>query len=164
MKTFKQIREATKKDEGYVSAAQRKAVWASRADGGEGHPDKKKSKKEDVDEVVERISGSGTDRKAQLKRAFRAGQHKTDMYYGDRGRTRSIPTPKGMRGKGDYMSKHKDKGIEKAYNKGKHDDDRINPPKGKEKMKPQDTLRSRQSMAIKKDRQRVAAPAGKLPK
>ena len=115
-------------------------------------------------EVTERISGSGTDRKAVLKRAFRAGQHKTDMYYGDRGRTRSIPAPKGMRGVGDYMSKHKDKGIEKAYNKGKHDDDRMSPPKGKEKMKPQDTLRSRQSMAIKKDRQRVAAPAGKLPK
>ena len=32
------------KDEGYVSAAQRKAVWASRADGGKGHP-KNKGKK-----------------------------------------------------------------------------------------------------------------------
>lgn len=30
------------KDEGYVSAAQRKAVWANKADGGKGHPDKKK--------------------------------------------------------------------------------------------------------------------------
>ena len=122
-----------------------------------------KELREESAEVVERISGSGTDRKAQLKRAFRAGQHKTDMFYG-RDRTKSIPAPKGMRGVGDYMSKHKDKGIEKAYNKGKHDDDRMSPPKGKEKMKPQDTLRSRQSMAIKKDRQRVAAPAGKLPK
>jgi len=41
--------------EGFVSAAQRKAVWASKADGGKGHPDnkKKKSKKEDtaVDEA-----------------------------------------------------------------------------------------------------------------
>ena len=44
MKTFDQIRE------GFVSAAQRRAVWASKADGGKGHPDnkKKKSKKEDV--------------------------------------------------------------------------------------------------------------------
>ena len=33
----KGIARATK-DEGYVSAAQRKAVWASRADGGKGHP------------------------------------------------------------------------------------------------------------------------------
>lgn len=37
------IARATK-DEGYVSAAQRKAVWASRADGGKGHP-KNKGKK-----------------------------------------------------------------------------------------------------------------------
>lgn len=35
------------KDEGYVSHAQRKAVWANKADGGKGHPDnKRKSKKE----------------------------------------------------------------------------------------------------------------------
>jgi hypothetical protein len=32
------------KKEGYVSAAQRKAVWATRADGGKGHPDKKGKK------------------------------------------------------------------------------------------------------------------------
>ena len=44
MKTFEQIRE------GFVSAAQRKAVWASKADGGKGHPDNKK-KKEDVNEL-----------------------------------------------------------------------------------------------------------------
>ena len=31
--------------EGYVSAAQRKAVWASKADGGKGHPDNKKEAK-----------------------------------------------------------------------------------------------------------------------
>jgi len=36
--------------EGYASAAQRKAIWANKADGGKGHPDNKK-KKEDVDEV-----------------------------------------------------------------------------------------------------------------
>jgi len=124
-----------------------------------------KKLREESTEVVERISGSGTDRKAQLKRAFRAGQHNTDMYYGDRGRTRSIPAPKGMRDVGHYMSKHKDKGIEKAYNKGKRDDDRMSPPKGKEKMKPQDILRSRQSMGIKKaPRYTYGAPAGKLPK
>ena len=49
MKTFDQIRE------GYVSMAQQRAVWATRKDGGKGHPDnkrkKKKSKKEDVSEV-----------------------------------------------------------------------------------------------------------------
>ena len=31
-------------EEGYVSHAQRKAVWANRADGGKGHPDKKGKK------------------------------------------------------------------------------------------------------------------------
>ena len=59
MKTFKQIREAAKKDEGYVSHAQRKAVWASRADGGKGHPDKKKSKKEDSDAVKAFLAKGG---------------------------------------------------------------------------------------------------------
>lgn len=38
----KKARDA-QKDEGYVSHAQRKAVWANRADGGKGHPDKKKN-------------------------------------------------------------------------------------------------------------------------
>ena len=38
----KKARDAGKsKDEGYVSHAQRKAVWANRADDGKGHPDKK---------------------------------------------------------------------------------------------------------------------------
>ena len=37
------------KAENYVSNAQRKAVWANKADGGKGHPDKKK--KESVDEI-----------------------------------------------------------------------------------------------------------------
>ena len=44
MRTFDEIRE------GYTSMAQQRAVWATRKDGGKGHPDnkKKKSKKEDV--------------------------------------------------------------------------------------------------------------------
>ena len=52
MKTFDQIREEAKSinealatDEGYASAAQRKAVWANKADGGKGHPDNKKESK-----------------------------------------------------------------------------------------------------------------------
>ena len=39
MRTFDEIRE------GFVSAAQRRAVWASKADGGKGHPDNKKEAK-----------------------------------------------------------------------------------------------------------------------
>jgi len=33
------------KEEGYVSMAQQRAVWATRKDGGKGHPDNKKRKK-----------------------------------------------------------------------------------------------------------------------
>jgi len=33
------------KEEGYVSMAQQRAVWATRKDGGKGHPDNKKKKK-----------------------------------------------------------------------------------------------------------------------
>jgi len=40
------------KKEGYVSMAQQRAVWANRKDGGKGHPDNKKKKKnESVDEA-----------------------------------------------------------------------------------------------------------------
>ena len=43
--------------EGYVSNAQRAAVWANRADGGKGHPDnKKKSKKEAYEPITTKRS------------------------------------------------------------------------------------------------------------
>ena len=41
--------ETDETNEGYVSHAQRKAVWANRSDDGKGHPDKKKKMKEEVD-------------------------------------------------------------------------------------------------------------------
>ena len=56
-KRRKAIKKSLKKEENenYVSAAQRAAVWANRADGGKGHPDnKKKSKKESADELDEK--------------------------------------------------------------------------------------------------------------
>ena len=50
---YKKIYDKLKKEEveeNYVSHAQRKAVWANRADDGKGHPDnKKKMKKEEMD-------------------------------------------------------------------------------------------------------------------
>jgi hypothetical protein len=124
---------------------------------------------EEISKLDERISGKGTDRKAQLKRAFRAGQHKTDNFYGDRGRTNTIPAPKGMKKLGDYKSKHKDKGIEKAYNKGKHSDDSMSPAKGKERMKPQDVLNTPRKDVPKQYGKRDMfdthpADRGKLPK
>ena len=46
-KSVKKMKKATpgEKDEGYVSMAQQRAVWANRKDGGKGHPDNKKGKK-----------------------------------------------------------------------------------------------------------------------
>ena len=52
----KKVAEEVEEDleEDYVSHAQRKAVWAARADGGKGHPDNKKKKmKEEVEELDE---------------------------------------------------------------------------------------------------------------
>lgn len=44
------VPEETEVEEGYVSLAQQRAVWATRKDGGKGHPDnKKKTTKEEVE-------------------------------------------------------------------------------------------------------------------
>ena len=93
-----------------------------------------------IEEVLKKknegsIKGSGTDRKAVLKKAYRAGEDDTRAYYGAK---KTIAVPKGMKDLKKYDSKHKDKGIEKAYNAGKHGDYSGNPAiKGKERMKPQ---------------------------
>jgi len=85
MKTFKQIREAScgtmpkgKKAEGYVSMAQQRAVWATRKDGGKGHPDnkKKKSKKENSDAVKAFLAKGGKIKK--LPPAKAQGYHGKD--------------------------------------------------------------------------------------
>ena len=89
------------------------------------------------------IKGSGTDRKAVLKRAFRAGEKQDQA----RGSKPAIRAPKGMKGRTSrgsmdaFSAKHKDKGIEKAYKSGFHGDYSGNAPaKGKERMKPQSNL------------------------
>jgi len=89
----KKAYEANRKqtDEGYVSLAQQRAVWATRKDGGKGHPDnKKKMKKEEVelDEVLKPSMGvkayiddftksddprfKGASKKERIKRALAA--------------------------------------------------------------------------------------------
>ena len=67
MKTFDQLRE------GFASAAQRKAVWASKADGGKGHPD---NKKEDSDAVKAFLAKGGKIKK--LPPAKAQGYHGKD--------------------------------------------------------------------------------------
>ena len=46
-------------DEGFVSAAQRRAVWANKADGGKGHPDNKKKSKKESTQYLMRHSVNG---------------------------------------------------------------------------------------------------------
>ena len=105
MKTFDELRE------GFVSAAQRKAVWASRADGGKGHPDnkKKKSKKEDVQELD--TSTLISYRKKANKQRFssdkKTGQRTTGIDMANKKlRKRNI----------DKFGKHSPKGVDKMGN------------------------------------------------
>ena len=100
-----------------------------------------------VNEVVGKknegsIKGSGTDRKAVLKKAFRAGEKQDQSAF--TGKKPAIRAPKGMKGRmksgrmDAFSAKHKDKGIEKAYQAGFHGDHSGNKPeKGKARMKPQ---------------------------
>ncbi len=100
-----------------------------------------------VNEVVGKktegsIKGSGTDRKAVLKKAFRAGEKQDQSAF--TGKKPAIRAPKGMKGRmksgrmDAFSAKHKDKGIEKAYQAGFHGDYSGNKPeKGKARMKPQ---------------------------
>ena len=100
-----------------------------------------------VNEVVGKknegsIKGSGTDRKAVLKKAFRAGEKQDQSAF--TGKKPAIRAPKGMKGRmksgkmDAFSAKHKDKGIEKAYQAGFHGDYSGNAPdKGKARMKPQ---------------------------
>ena len=88
------------------------------------------------------IKGSGTDRKAVLKKAFRAGEKQDQSAF--TGKKPAIRAPKGMKGRmksgkmDAFSAKHKDKGIEKAYQAGFHGDYSGNKPeKGKARMKPQ---------------------------
>ena len=103
-----------------------------------------------VNEVVQKknegsIKGSGTDRKAVLKKAFRAGEKQDQSAF--TGKKPAIRAPKGMKGRmksgkmDAFSAKHKDKGIEKAYQAGFHGDHSGNKPeKGKARMKPQSNL------------------------
>ena len=63
---------------GYVSHAQRKAVHASKADGGKGNPNKKKSpvKAKNLEEVVDQLEGAVV---AHGKQAKAVKKHIKDM-------------------------------------------------------------------------------------
>ena len=106
------------------------------------------------------IKGSGTDRKAVLKKAFRAGEDDTRRFYS--GKKPTIKPPKGMRDLKKFDAKHKDKGIQKAFAGGRAAGDGDTTIKGKARMKPQSNLPlnkyQRQGIKIdKKDKADTAA-------
>ena len=118
-----------------------------------------------VNEVVGKknegsIKGSGTDRKAVLKKAFRAGEDDTRRFYS--GKKPTIKPPKGMRDLKKFDAEHKDKGIQKAFAGGRAAGDGDTTIKGKARMKPQSNLPlnkyQRQGIKIdKKDKADTAA-------
>lgn len=67
-------------DEGYVSLAQQRAVWATRKDGGKGHPDNKnKEKKEETeppfDAPYTKTKGTTTDKSGAKHSPMSAARH-----------------------------------------------------------------------------------------
>ena len=118
-----------------------------------------------VNEVVQKktegsIKGSGTDRKAVLKKAFRAGEDDTRRFYS--GKKPTVKPPKGMKDLKKFDAKHKDKGIQKAFAGGRAAGDGDETIKGKARMKPQSNLPlnkyQRQGIKInKKDKADTAA-------
>ena len=58
MKNGRKVPNCVPKNEGFVSDAQRKAVWATRKDGGKGHPDKKTNEEiENHFDLIEQMVG-----------------------------------------------------------------------------------------------------------
>jgi hypothetical protein len=89
------------KTEGYVSMAQQRAVWATRKDGGKGHPDnKKKSKKEDASSDAVKAYMAKGGKVTKLPPGKAAGYHGKDDpgkdVHGvmDRGDTKQLPRKK----------------------------------------------------------------------
>lgn len=82
--------EETEVEENYVSHAQRKAVWANRADDGKGHPDKKKKMKEEAEDLDE--AGLWANIHAKRERIKR-GSGERMRKPGEKG----APTPEGLK-------------------------------------------------------------------
>lgn len=100
--------------EGFASAAQRKAVWATYADGGKGHPDNKKKKltKEDQD-FIDSLNNEMFE-EIELDEAVSVSH---DRYIRSHGK-------KASGGEGNWMFTHKERGDAKG-------EDRFEAPRGK---------------------------------
>jgi hypothetical protein len=100
--------------EGFVSAAQRRAVWASKADGGKGHPDNKKKKSKKEDASVDEAS-CGSKKKTNEVSKGMVGRYlkKVPASAADAGRKSAGTTGIGA----DDQKKNTEKGIKKFVNR-----------------------------------------------
>ena len=96
MKTFDEIRE------GYASAAQRKAIWANKADGGKGHPDNKKEAKS-ADVKPEKYIGPDGKTKIRMVPTQREDSDAVKAFLAKGGKIKKLPPAKaqGYHGKDD---------------------------------------------------------------
>ena len=84
--------------EGYVSNAQRAAVWANRADGGKGHPDnkkKKKSKKEAYEPITTKrqqaLAKAAAEPRKKVSLPKAPWEKDTNVTYDKNGKVVTIP-------------------------------------------------------------------------
>jgi hypothetical protein len=123
MKTLDEIRE------GYVSMAQQRAVWATRKDGGKGHPDnKKKSKKEDVDEVKEQDEVNELDTSTLVSYRKKANKQRYSNNISKRTqRTAGVDrADKKLRARNiDKFGDHSPKGVDKMGNRKEDSSDAV---------------------------------------
>jgi hypothetical protein len=96
MKNFKDLRE------GYASAAQRKAIWANKADGGKGHPDNKKEAKS-ADVKPEKYTDANGKTKMRMVPVQREDSDAVKAFLAKGGKIKKLPPAKaqGYHGKDD---------------------------------------------------------------
>ena len=73
--------EEDETNEGYVSHAQRKAVWANRADDGKGHPDKKKNMKEEIGKLGKQLKREHEAKEKKEPNGVKTEETDDDGYY-----------------------------------------------------------------------------------
>ena len=88
--------------EGYASAAQRKAIWANKADGGKGHPDNKKEAKS-ADVKPEKYTDANGKTKMRMVPVQREDSDAVKAFLAKGGKIKKLPPAKaqGYHGKDD---------------------------------------------------------------
>jgi hypothetical protein len=78
------VAEKDETNEGYVNHAQRKAVWANRADDGKGHPDKKKKMKEEVGKLGNQLKREHEAKEKKEPNGVKTEETDDNGYYAHR--------------------------------------------------------------------------------